>query len=203
MGGGIDVLVNNAGSSLTGAQTRIADSDAARSVFETNVWAPLALTAAVIPAMRAAGRGMIVNVTSTIQAVPIPLLGYYAASKSALAQATRSLRLELAGTPIRVLEVVPGGTDTALRDIDELPWKGTAPKTLPPISPEAMAAAMVRAISRGNNRLVHPAYSLLPVELPIVGRLVATLAGARVDTLGALDPIDQLFHRKPGPETAR
>jgi short-subunit dehydrogenase len=188
--GGIDILVNNAGTSLTGAQSRVADSEVARVVFETNLWAPLGLTAAVLPSMRAAGRGLIVNVTSTVQAVPLPLLGYYAASKAALAQATRSLRLELVDTPVRVLEVVPGGTDTALRDIDEVPWKGAPPRTLAPISADSMAAAIVAAMSRGSTRLVHPSYSLLPLELPVVGRLVATLAGGRVDTLSALDPTD-------------
>lgn len=190
-GGSMDILINNAGANLTGAQSRFADSDAARLVFETNLWAPLGLTAAVLPAMRASGRGVIVNVTSTVQAVPMPLLGYYAASKAALAQATRALRLELAETGIHVMEVVPGSTDTALRDVEELPWKGAPPRTLPPISAESMAAAIVAAISRGAERLVHPRYSLLPLELPALGRLVATLAGGRVDTLGALDPTER------------
>jgi uncharacterized protein len=189
LGGGIDILVNNAGTSLTGALSRHADDGAARAVFELNVWAPIALSAAVIPAMRAAGRGTIANVTSTIQAVPLPLLGYYASSKAALAQATRSLRLELSGTPLRVLEVVPGGTDTALRDIDELPWRGTPPKTLPPVSAHSMAEQIVRSLRRGDTRLVYPHYSLLPLEFPVVGRLVARIAGGRVDTAGSLDPL--------------
>lgn len=187
LGGGLEVLVNNAGASTVGPQSRIADSDAARAVFETNLWAPLGLTATVLPTMRTAGSGLIVNVTSTIQAVPLPLLGYYAASKAALAQATRSLRLELADTPISVLEVVPGATDTALRDVEELPWRDGPPRTLPPVSANSVAAAIGRAIERGSDRVVHPSYSLLPLELPAVGRAVAALAGARVDTLGALD----------------
>jgi short-subunit dehydrogenase len=188
LGGSIDVLVNNAGGNLTGPQSLIADSADARTVFEVNVWSPLALTAAVLPAMRAAGSGTIVNVTSTIQSVPLPLLGYYSASKAALAQATRSLRLELAETPIRVLEVVPGATDTALRDIDELPWKGSPPRTLPPVSAQSMAAAIVRGLRRGATRVVYPRYSLVPLEVPAIGRLVATAGGKRVDALGALDP---------------
>lgn len=187
--GRLDVLVNNAGGSLTGAQSLMGDSDAARVVFEINLWSPLALTAAVLPAMRSAGNGTIVNVTSTMQAVPLPLLGYYGASKAALAQATRSLRLELAETPIRVLELVPGSTDTALRDIDELPWKTRPPRTLPPVSPASTAAAVVRALKRGDNRVVYPAYSLAPVEIPAIGRLVARVGGQRVDTLGALPPL--------------
>lgn len=182
LGGTVDVVVNNAGTNLTGAQSLIADAAEARSVFEVNLWSPLALTAAVLPAMHAAGTGTVVNVTSTVQAVPLPLLGYYAASKAALAQATRSLRLELAETAIRVLEVVPGATDTALRDIDELPWKSAPPKTLPPVSPESTAAAVVRALQRGSQRVVYPAYSLLPLEISAIGRLVARVGGRQVDT---------------------
>jgi short-subunit dehydrogenase len=185
-GGCVDILINNAGGSLTGPQSLIADSDQARMVFEINLWSPLALTAAVLPAMHSAGNGTIVNVTSTMQAVPLPLLGYYGASKAALAQATRSLRLELAEIPLRVLEVVPGSTDTALRDIDELPWKTKPPRTLPPVSPESTAAAVVRALRRGDTRVVYPGYSLAPLEIPAIGRLVARIGGRRVDTLGAL-----------------
>jgi len=187
LGGTIDIAINNAGASLTGPQSMVADTPSARAVFEVNLWSPMALTAAVLPAMHMAGEGTIVNVTSTIQSVPLPLLGYYAASKAALAQATRSLRLELAETPIRVLEVVPGATDTALRDIDELPWKTSPPRTLPPVSPASTAAAIVRALQHGANRVVYPSYSLVPLEFPAVGRLVARLGGRRVNTRGALE----------------
>jgi short-subunit dehydrogenase len=184
----IDVVINNAGGSLIGAQSRIGDNAAARMVYEINFWTPLALTAALIPTMLAVGSGTIVNVTSTMQSVPLPLLGgYYGSSKSALAQATRALRLELAETPIRVIEVAPGATDTALRDIDELPWKGAPPKTLPPVSPESSAAAIVRGIKRGAQRVVYPTYSLAPLEFPALGRLVARIGGRRVDTRGAID----------------
>jgi short-subunit dehydrogenase len=186
MGGTVDVVINNAGANITGAQSLIGDSARARALFEVNVWSPLALTAALLPSMMAAGSGVIVNVTSTVQAVPLPLLGYYAASKAALAQATRSLRLELAETPVRVLEVVPGSTDTALRDIDELPWKSGPPRTLPAVSPKSTAAAVVRALQRGSTRVVYPAYSLVPLELPVVGRLVARIGGRRVNTRDAL-----------------
>ncbi|TCO55908.1 SDR family NAD(P)-dependent oxidoreductase [Actinocrispum wychmicini] len=181
--GGVDILINNAGVGLVDSQARLGDSAAARASFETNFWSPLALTTALLPGMRAAGTGTIVNVTSTIQAVPLPFLGYYAAAKIALAQATRSLRNELRHTPIRVLEVVPGATDTGLRDINKLPWHGgRPPRTLPPVPPEAVAAATVRALERDHDRVIHPAYATLPIELPIVGRLVAAVGARRVDT---------------------
>jgi len=187
LGGAVDVVINNAGANVTGPQSLISDSAQVRALFEINVWSPLALTATLLPSMIAAGSGTIVNVTSTVQAVPLPLLGYYAASKAALAQATRSLRLELAETPIRVLEVVPGSTDTALRDIDELPWKSSPPKTFPPVPPKSTAAAVVRALRRGSTRVAYPSYSLIPLELPAVGRLIAAVGGRKVNTRGALD----------------
>jgi len=178
--GGIDILINNAGVSVIGSQSVLADDDEARASFETNFWTPLALTRAALPAMP--DGGTIVNVTSTVQAVPLPMLGYYASSKSALAQATRALRHELRHTRIRVLEVVPGATDTPLRDIDLLPWRGKPPRTLPPVPPESVAAAIVKALRHDKRRVVHPKYSLLPLELPVVGRLVASIAARRIRT---------------------
>jgi short-subunit dehydrogenase len=74
--GTVDVVINNAGANVTGPQTLIGDSAPARTMFEVNVWSPLALTAALLPSMMAAGWGVIVNVTSTVQAVPLPLVGY-------------------------------------------------------------------------------------------------------------------------------
>ena len=137
--------------------------------------------------MLASGKGAVVNVTSTVQSIPLPMLGYYGSSKSALAQLTRSLRLELIDTPIRVVEVVPGATDTPLRDIEELPWKTSPPKTLPPVSPQSSATAIVRGLKRGANRVVYPRYSLVPLEIPALGRLVAHIGGRRVDTRIAVD----------------
>jgi hypothetical protein len=74
-----------------------------------------------------------------------------------------------------------------LRDIDELPWKSSPPKTLPPVSPKSTAAVVVRALQRGATRVVYPAYSLIPLELPALGRLVAAVGGRRVDTRAALE----------------
>jgi short-subunit dehydrogenase len=185
-GNEIDVAINNAGASLVGAQSRCGDGQPARALYEVNLWSPLAISAALIPTMLTAEKGTIVNVTSTVQSVPLPLLGYYGSSKSALAQATRSLRLELDGTRVRVVEVVPGSTDTSLRDIDELPWKTTPPKMLPPVSPRSSAAAIVRGLKRGSDRIVYPCYSVVPLEFSAFGRLVARIGGRRVDTSSAL-----------------
>lgn len=181
--GGIDILVNNAGTPLIGSGVSLGDDDQARALFELHVWAPLALTRALLPAMCEQGRGTIVNVTSTLQAVPLPFTGYYGASKAALALLTRTLRLELTDTPVRVIEVSPGSTDTALRDLDGLPWRTRPPALAPrPVSAESVAAATTRALKRQHRRLVHPRYAAVPLELPAVGRLVAHFAARRMDT---------------------
>ncbi|HEY3686879.1 MAG TPA: SDR family NAD(P)-dependent oxidoreductase [Streptosporangiaceae bacterium] len=184
--GGVDILINNAGTGLVGGVPVLGDSDEARASFETNLWSPIALAAALLPGMRRAGRGTVVNVTSTVQAVPLPMLGYYGAAKAALALVTRSLRHELRHTPVRVVEVVPGSTDTALRDVDVLPWRGGAPpRTFRPAPPAAVAAAVVRALAAGRDRVVHPRYALVPLHVPAIGGAVAAIGARRIDTTRA------------------
>jgi short-subunit dehydrogenase len=185
--GDVDVLLNNAGVNVVGWLG--SDEESARSGFEINFWAPLALTAALLPAMCRAGRGMVVNTTSPMQAIPMPANGYYSASKAALAQATHALRFELRDTPIRVLEVVPGATDTPLRDLARFPWREGAVRGVPPVSAESVAAAIVRAVEGSKRRLVYPAYSLFPLEVPFVGRLVAAGIARRIDTRQAAEAL--------------
>ncbi|WP_232384074.1 SDR family NAD(P)-dependent oxidoreductase [Actinomadura violacea] len=176
--GGVRVLVSNAGVGLVAAQGELGDGAAARVLFETNFWSPLALARELLPGMR--GGGVIVNVTSTLQALPVPMLGHYGAAKAALAHATRTLRNELRGTGVTVLEYVPGATDTGARDVGLLPWRGRPVRTLPPVSPESAARAIVRAVERGERRRVHPLPSLLPLEVPAIGRLAARAAARRI-----------------------
>ncbi len=174
--GGIDILINNAGMSIIGAQHVVGDDVLARSLFEANYWSPLALIKALAPGMRQRRLGYLVNVTSTLQAVPIPLLGYYSASKAALARSTQALRHELRGSGVRVMEVIPGGTDTPTRHQDQmLPVRRKLP-AMPLVSPQSTAEAIVRGIAKGAQRIVHPSSSLLPLELPIIGRGISQLA---------------------------
>lgn len=189
--GTVRILINNAGAGMVAAQSAVGDDDEARALFETNLWSPLALTRHLFPALRAGG-GLVVNVTSSLQTVPIPLLGYYGASKVALAHLTRTLRHELEGTGVSVLEIVPGATDTAARDLDLLPWRNGPMRTPPPVSPESAAKAIVKAIERNERRRVHPATSLLPLEIPAFGRFVARLVTRRVDTDSASPAAEQV-----------
>lgn len=83
-----------------------------RAVFETNFFGPVELMRAAVPALRAAGGGVIVNVTSISVLAPVPFYALYRSSKAALAAVGESLRTELAPFGIRLLEVLPGPIDT-------------------------------------------------------------------------------------------
>jgi NAD(P)-dependent dehydrogenase (short-subunit alcohol dehydrogenase family) len=111
--GPIDVLINNAGTSVQALTWIAGDRAEARSVFETNLWSPLALVAAVAPQMIERGKGVIVNTGSMVQVSPFPHLGHYCASRAAVAQLTQTLQLELGLRGIRVVEVAFGAIDTA------------------------------------------------------------------------------------------
>src|SRR5207247_7538857 len=110
--GRVDVLVNDAGAGLQALQWVAGEREEARELVEVNYWSPLALTRALVPGLRQRGRGAVVNVTSMVQVSPFPGLGHYCASKAALALATQTLRLELRGSGVRVIEAPLGVVDT-------------------------------------------------------------------------------------------
>jgi len=110
--GGVDVLVNNA--FATGRPGPIDGSDLARAwraPFEVNVLATLQLSQAVLPAMKARGRGAIVMVSSLAARKRQPGLAAYGASKAALMAAAESLAAEVGHHGIRVNSVVPSHID--------------------------------------------------------------------------------------------
>lgn len=105
--GPIDVLVNNAGIGAVGA-FEATPMRTVRELFETNTFGVMAMTQAVIPAMRARRSGVIVNVTSSVTLAAMPLAAAYTASKTAIEGFTGSLALELADFGVRVKLVEPG-----------------------------------------------------------------------------------------------
>jgi len=117
-GGAVDVLVNNAGYGLVGAVEEVSPEEA-RTQFEVNVFGPLALIQAVLPAMRQRRAGVIVNVTSVSGLATWQGTGVYCASKFALEAIGQTLADEVAGLGIRVINVEPGGmrTDYAGRSL--------------------------------------------------------------------------------------
>jgi NAD(P)-dependent dehydrogenase (short-subunit alcohol dehydrogenase family) len=105
--GGIDILINNAGQGELGAveDTPLADS---RALFEVNYFAVVRLAQLAVPAMRARGSGIIVNLGSIVHDLQFPFKAQYCASKSALTGFSLSLRYELHPHHIRVHILEPG-----------------------------------------------------------------------------------------------
>lgn len=105
--GGIDVLVNNAGIGLLSA-FEVTPEPVMREIFETNTFGVMAVCRAIIPQMRAQGRGVIVNVTSSVGIAPMPMVAIYTASKCAIEGFSESLSYEMGLLGIRVKLVEPG-----------------------------------------------------------------------------------------------
>jgi NAD(P)-dependent dehydrogenase (short-subunit alcohol dehydrogenase family) len=112
--GGVDVLVNNAGYGYVAAVEE-GEPEAVDRLFATNVFGPAALIRAVLPSMRAAGAGTIVNVSSVGARTTIPGGGYYSAAKAALEGLSGSLRREVEQFGVRVVVVEPGSFRTDFR----------------------------------------------------------------------------------------
>jgi NAD(P)-dependent dehydrogenase (short-subunit alcohol dehydrogenase family) len=106
-------IVNNAGYSITGAIEDVTDGEA-HAAIETMVVAPMRLARLAIPHMRERGEGRIVNVSSIYGRVTTPLTGWYQGTKHALEALTDALRMEVAGSGIRVVLVEPGAFRTGI-----------------------------------------------------------------------------------------
>src|SRR5882757_1759370 len=109
--GTIDVLINNAGYGLFGAIEETSEQEA-REQIETNVFGLLWMTQAIVPVMRAQGHGHIIQVSSFLGHVTLPLLGLYNASKFAVEGLSETLASEVKGFGINVSLIEPNGFTT-------------------------------------------------------------------------------------------
>jgi NAD(P)-dependent dehydrogenase (short-subunit alcohol dehydrogenase family) len=109
--GRIDVLINNAGLASAGVSEGFT-ADQAKVLFNTNVVGVIRTTRAVLPAMRAAKDGLIINIGSILGRVTFPFFGIYGATKFALEALTDSYRYELSQLGVDVVLVQPGAYPT-------------------------------------------------------------------------------------------
>ncbi len=110
----LNVLVNNAGIQLYGSLAGAADWDRFREEITINLEAPVHLSMLFVPHLLKQPRPAIVNVTSGLSFVPLSRAPIYSATKAALHSFTRSLRHQLASTPIEVVEIIPPAVNTDL-----------------------------------------------------------------------------------------
>ncbi|MCB8932259.1 MAG: SDR family NAD(P)-dependent oxidoreductase [Fimbriimonadaceae bacterium] len=141
-------LVNAAGCAMFGPLAELPEEDVV-SQFETNLVAPAALCRAVLPWMREAGRGRIVNVLSIAARHVFPGAAAYGGSKAGLLQFGRSLSLEVRGEGIQVTAVLPGATDTPLWDAG-----GGAPDRTLMLRAEAVAQTIADVLDLPDDRVV-------------------------------------------------
>jgi len=104
----VDVLVNNAGGAFDAARVADADLDSWVQTYEVNVLGTVRLTKALLPALRASGAGDVVFVSSTAALVSYEGGASYTAAKHGVHTLAETLRLELNGERVRVMEVAPG-----------------------------------------------------------------------------------------------
>ena len=113
-GGKLDALFNN-GAYAIPAPIEDLSREAMSAIFNANLLGWHDLTVKIIPAMRAQGHGRIVNCSSVLGLVSTPFRGAYSATKFALEAWADALRLEMAGTDIRISLIEPGPIDTKFR----------------------------------------------------------------------------------------
>lgn len=112
--GAIDVLVNNAGYGYRAAVEEGDDAEV-RRLFDVNVFGLIDVTKAVLPGMRKARKGHIINVSSVAGRIALPGVAYYAASKHAVNGLSDGLAKEVAPFGIKVTIVEPGPSRTDFR----------------------------------------------------------------------------------------
>jgi short-subunit dehydrogenase len=150
--GRVDILVNNAGIGMRATVDNVPLADAC-ALMDVNFFAPLRCVQAVLPHMRRQQSGQILNVGSILSIIPAPHNGAYTASKFALLALSDTLRLELHGTGIEVISVLPAYTDTPFF---ENMYQYGGPTRLSPVKgqhPAQVAAAILRACA-GHKRQV-------------------------------------------------
>ena len=110
--GRIDLLVNNAGFSVAPGGAEESSIEQTQSIFDTNFFGIVRMTRAVVPHMRSAGGGRIINIGSVLGFVPMPYGALYAATKHAIEGYSESLDHELRTRGIRVSVIEPAYTKT-------------------------------------------------------------------------------------------
>ena len=161
----IDVLLNNAGYGLFGPIEAI-DSRQIQQQFATNLFGLIGVTQQIIPVMRGAGEGLIINVSSIVGRLALPYASSYVATKFAVEGLSESMRYELEPFHIRVKMVEPGSISTefgkgSMQMAVSDPYRVSMNKFLGVFKksnaagakPEEVAKVIYRAANDSSNRL--------------------------------------------------
>jgi hypothetical protein len=181
----IDLLVNNAGR-MTGGLLEQQDLDEVYAMFQVNLVGLTQLTRAVLPGMLRRGRGKVVNNASISGYAYFPAASTYAASKAGVVAFSESLRRELKGTGVDVLQLVTPGVKSSMMDATLEVYGRHMDTSVWDLQPaEEWAAKVVEAI-RSDDHVLGPG-----------GRLALAKLASRGPAL-LLDAIsERMFSREP------
>jgi 3-hydroxy acid dehydrogenase/malonic semialdehyde reductase len=146
----IDVLINNAGLALDTLPLQQGIEAHWDTMIDTNIKGLLYMSRAVIPGMLVRGKGHVVNIGSIAGHECYPNGNVYAATKHAVHALSKSMRLDMLGSPIRVTEIAPGAVET---EFSEVRWKDKKRakefyEDFHPLKAEDIADAIVYCITR-------------------------------------------------------
>jgi short-subunit dehydrogenase len=161
----VDVWINNAGVGMHGSLADL-DMTACRELFDVNFFGAMAGMQAVIPALRAAGGGTIINISSVAGHLALPGMSIYSASKFAMNAVGKAARLELQSDNIHVLTVCPGyvATSFGANMLVGRP-RSTRPAAMKGISAERVARAVYDGYRKQKREVIVPWHMHLAVKL--------------------------------------
>ncbi len=178
--GNIDVLINNAGIMYLGI-TEAFSIEQAKFQMETNYFGAIRVMQAVLPSMRKAGSGLIINTSSLVGRISIPFFGTYTATKHALEGYSQALRYEVSPFGVDIVLVEPGPFGTGLLASGQAPANSEVLATYGDLAgiPTAMGenfAQMLQSEDAPDPQWVVDAYLKL-ADLPFGSRPTRTVVG--------------------------
>jgi len=178
--GPVDVLINNAGVMYLGITEAFSIAQA-KEQMEANYFGAIRAMQAVLPAMRAAGSGLIINTSSLVGQISPPFFSTYSATKHALEAYSQGLRYEVAGLGIDVALVEPGPFGTGLLAGGQAPARGDVLEGYGELAGVPMAmgqhfAAFLQSDEAPDPQLVVDAYVAL-ADMPAGERPTRTVVG--------------------------
>lgn len=136
----LDVVVNNAGIMMQETLADGIDLDIVESTITTNLLGPIRLTAALLPHLKAQPAATIMTVSSGLAFVPLTATPTYCATKAAIHSYSQSLRSQLQGTSVKVIEIAPPAVAT-----DLMPGHADNPRSMPLAAYIDESMALLRA----------------------------------------------------------
>ncbi len=167
-----DIVIANAGISVGTLTEEIRDYSPFEAVLRTNVLGVVATFQPFAGAMRARGHGTLVGISSVAGVRGLPGAGAYSASKAAVSRYLESLRVELHGSGVKVVDIRPGYIATPMTDINTYPMPFK-------LGSDEAARRFARAIARGLSQ------ATIPWQMAIVARVLGVLPNALYDRLFA------------------